>query len=85
MRQQAQNAVEMTITGVTGIFHPDRQMQANIPPLAKNEVMVTAKGARIENLQLARCQVMACACVFGVISHNLLAKFSVSCGVKSEQ
>ena len=60
--------------GVASIFHPDRQMQAKIPPLVKNdEVMDTAKGTRIESLQPARNQVVACACVvFGVISHNLL-------------
>jgi hypothetical protein len=59
--------------GAASMFHPDRQMQAKVPPLAKNEVMDTAKRARTDNLQPARNLVVACACVFvGVISHNLL-------------
>ena len=59
--------------GAASIFHP-RPANAGRkpPPLAMNEVMDTAKGTRIENLQPARNQVVACACVSGVISHNLL-------------
>src|SRR6266849_5037464 len=55
-RQQAQNAVEMTITASRAIFHPDRQMQAKIPPLAKNEVMDTDKELepKTQNLQGTR-------------------------------
>jgi len=70
------------ITALQAYSTPTGKCRRKIPPLAKNEVM--DKGARIENLQPARNQVVACACVFGVISHNLLTKLTVSRGVKSE-
>jgi hypothetical protein len=49
--------------GVASIFHPDRQMQVKIPPLAKNEVIYTAKRARIGNLQPAKSGCGVCMCI----------------------
>ena len=55
MRQQAQKrGVEMPITASQAYSNPTGKCRRKIPPLAKNEVMDTAKGARTSNLQGTR-------------------------------